>query len=242
MLIQTDAIIISTFKYGDSSLIARCYCKELGLKSFILKGILSSKKGALKKSLFQPLSIINLITQVKNENREGLHFIKEARVGFPLTEIPFDIKKNAVALFLSEVMTRVISEEGSPNNRLYDFIQKSVIHLEQREFSPLFHLKFMLDLSQNLGFYPNQTDIEKDYFDLESGCFCSSSPSKYVIGGELVLAFKILINTNFEKLQDFKFTSSLRAKLLSILIDYFNLHLQSFGKIKSVDILHEIFR
>ena len=100
----------------------------------------------------------------------------------------------------------------------------------------------MLDLSQNLGFYPNQTDIEKDYFDLESGCFCSSSPSKYVIGGELVLAFKILINTNFEKLQDFKFTNSLRAKLLSILIDYFNLHLQSFGKIKSVDILHEIFR
>ena len=100
----------------------------------------------------------------------------------------------------------------------------------------------MLDLSQNLGFYPNQTDMEKDCFDLESGCFCSSSPSKYVVGGEIVLAFKTLISTNFEKLQDFTFPNSLRTKLLSVLIDYFNLHLQGFGKIKSVDILHEIFR
>lgn len=242
MLIETDAIVISSLKYGDSSLIARCYCKELGLKSFMLKGILSSKKGMLKKSLFQPLSIISLITKVKNENREGLHFINEARVCFPLIEIPFDIKKNAVALFLSEVITRVISEEGSPNASLYRFIQKNVIYLEQKEFSPLFHLKFMLDLSQNLGFYPNQTDMEKDCFDLESGCFCSSSPSKYVVGGEIVLAFKTLISTNFEKLQDFTFPNSLRTKLLSVLIDYFNLHLQGFGKIKSVDILHEIFR
>ena len=53
MLVKTNAIVISTLKYGDSSLITRCYCKELGLKSFMLKGILTSKKGGLKKSLFQ---------------------------------------------------------------------------------------------------------------------------------------------------------------------------------------------
>tara|TARA_B100001057_G_scaffold161654_1_gene162299 strand:+ start:9578 stop:10306 length:729 start_codon:yes stop_codon:yes gene_type:complete len=242
MLIETDAVVISTLKYGDSSLIARCYCKEIGLKSFMLKGILSSKKGALKKSLFQPLSIINLITQVKNQNREGLHFIKEARIRFPLIEIPSDIKKNAVALFLSEVITRVISEEGAPNSALYHFIQKNVIQLEQKGFSPLFHLKFMMDLSKHLGFSPNQSDLKKDFFDLESGCFCSLSPSKFLIGGDLVVALKQLLGTNFEALDELTIPNSLRTKVLSVLIDYFNLHLQGFGKIKSVDILHEIFR
>ena len=242
MLIETDAIVLSTLKYSDSSLIARCYCKELGLKSFMLKGILSSKKGPLKKSLFQPLSIINIITQVKNENREGLHFIKEARVRFPLIEIQSDIKKNTVALFLSEVMTRIITEEGTPNPTLYHFIQKNVIHLEEKGFSPLFHLKFMMDLSQHLGFYPNQSDLKEDFFNLESGCFCSSSHSKYVIGGDLVVAFKKLLGTNFETLNDLTIPNSLRVKVLKVLIDYFNLHLQGFGKIKSVDILHEIFR
>ena len=126
MLIETDAIVISTLKYGESSLIARCYCKELGLKSFMLKGILSSKKGPLKKSLFQPLSIINIITHVKNEYNEALHFIKEARVRFPLIEIPSDIKKNTVALFLSEVISRVITEQGTPNSTLFRFIQKNI--------------------------------------------------------------------------------------------------------------------
>ncbi|RPG56903.1 MAG: DNA repair protein RecO, partial [Flavobacteriales bacterium TMED235] len=76
MLIKTNSIVLSTLKYSDSSLIARCYCKELGLKSFLLKGILSSKKGGLKKSLFQPLNIISLITQVNNQNHERLLFIK----------------------------------------------------------------------------------------------------------------------------------------------------------------------
>ena len=242
MLIKTDAVVISTLKYADSSLIARCYCKELGLKSFLLKGILSSKRSNLKKSLFQPLSIINLITQIKNQSREGLHFIKEARVGFPLIEIPSDIKKNAVAMFMSEIITRVISEEGAPNLLLYQFIEKKVIQLEEKRFSPHFHLKFMIDLSKYLGFYPNQSQIKENFFNLRSGCFCKSSSSKHIIGGDLVVTFKQLLGTNCEKLNKLTIHNSLRTKVLTLLIDYFNIHLQGFGKIKSVDILHEVFR
>ena len=242
MMIETGAIVLSTLKYGDSSLIARCYCKEIGLKSFLLKGILSSKKGSIKKSLFQPLSILSLITQVKNENSEGLHYIKEARIGFPMIEIPSDIKKNSVTLFLSEVMSRVITEEGTPNSPLYHFVEKSVMNLEEKKFSPFFHLKFMIELSQQLGFYPNKSQMDDDCFDLESGCFCNASPSKYIIDGDLVVAFKKLLNTDFDALDLIVIPNSVRIKLLSVLIDYFNLHLQGFGKIKSVDILHEIFR
>lgn len=242
MLVETNAIVLSTLKYGDSSLIARCYCKELGLKSFLLKGILSSKKGNLKKSFFQPLSIIHLITQIKNGNRIGLHYIKEVRIHYPLIEIPSDIKKNAVALFISEVLTKAITEEGAPNLSLYLFIEKNVIHLEEKVFSPLFHLKFMIELSQILGFYPNQTGMEKPFFDIKSGCFYGFSSSKYHIGGDLVLAFKKLLNTRFELLNEIRIPNPLRIELLNVLIDYFNIHLQGFGKIKSVDILHEIFR
>lgn len=242
MLIETDAIVLSTLKYGDSSLIARCYCKEIGLKSFLLKGILSSKKGSIKKALFQPLSLICLITQVKNENSEGLHYIKEARMAFPLVEIPSDIKKNSVALFLSEVMTRVITQEGTPHFSLYHFVEKSVMNLEEKKFSPFFHLKFMIELSHQLGFYPNKSQIDDDYFDLESGCFCKASSSKYIMGGDVVMAFKKLLDTDFDALDLMVIPKSLRIKLLNVLIDYFNLHLQGFGKIKSIDILHEIFR
>ena len=104
MLVKTNAIVISTVKYGDSSLITRCYCKELGLKSFMLKGILTSKKGGLKKSLFQPLNLINISTQIKNQSNQKLNFIREGSLKVHFKEIPLKIKKNAIALFISEVI------------------------------------------------------------------------------------------------------------------------------------------
>ena len=241
MLVRTNAIVISTVKYGDSSLITRCYCKELGLKSFMLKGILTSKKGGLKKSLFQPLNLINISTQIKNQSNQKLNFIREGSLNVHFKEIPLRIKKNAIALFISEVISRVIYEEGNPNIALYSFLENSIMRLEKDEFSPVFHLKFLTLLSDQLGFYPNLMCQEKEFFDIESGCFCENSNSKYTVGGETVRAFKELLGINFDDIVQIKISNTLRIKVLDFLIDYFNIHLPRFGNIKSIAILHEIF-
>ena len=241
MLVKTNAIVISTIKYGDSSLITRCYCKELGLKSFMLKGILTSKKGGLKKSLFQPLNLINISTQIKNQSNQKLNFIREGSLKVHFKEIPLKIKKNAIALFISEVISRVIYEEGNPNIELYSFLENSIMRLEKDEFSPVFHLKFLTLLSDQLGFYPNLMFQEKEFFDIESGCFCENSNSKYAVGGETVRVFKELLGINFDDIVQIKISNTLRIKVLDFLIDYFNIHLPRFGKIKSIAVLHEIF-
>ena len=241
MLVRTNAIVISTVKYGDSSLITRCYCKELGLKSFMLKGILTSKKGGLKKSLFQPLNLINISTQIKNQSNQKLNFIREGSLKVHFKEIPLKIKKNAIALFISEVISRVIYEEGNPNIALYSFLENSIMRLEKDEFSSVFHLKFLTLLSDQLGFYPNLMCQEKEFFDIESGCFCENSNSKYAVGGDTVRAFKELLCINFDDIVQIKISNTLRIKVLDFLIDYFNIHLPRFGKIKSIAVLHEIF-
>ena len=241
MLVRTNAIVISTVKYGDSSLIARCYCKELGLKSFMLKGILTSKKGGLKKSLFQPLNLINISTQIKSQSNQRLNFIREGSLNVHFKEIPLKIKKNAIALFISEVISRVIYEEGNANIALYRFLESSIMRLEKDKFSPVFHLKFLTLLSDQLGFYPNLTCQENEFFDIESGCFCENSNSKYAVGGETVRVFKELLGINFDDIVQIKISNTLRIKVLDFLIDYFNIHLPRFGKIKSIAVLHEIF-
>lgn len=241
MLVKTNAIVISTVKYGESSLITRCYCKELGLKSFMLKGILTSKKGGLKKSLFQPLNLINISTQIKNQSNQKLNFIREGSLKVHFKEIPLKIKKNAIALFISEVISRVIYEDGNPNIELYSFLENSIMRLEKDEFSPVFHLKFLTLLTDQLGFYPNLMCQEKEFFDIESGCFCENSNSKYAVGGETVRAFKELLGVNFDDIVQIKISNTLRIKVLDFLIDYFNIHLPRFGKIKSIAVLHEIF-
>ena len=241
MLVKTNAIVISTVKYGDSSLIARCYCKKLGLKSFILKGILTSKKGGLKKSLFQPLNLINISTQIKNQSNQRLNFIREGSLKVHFKEIPLKIKKNAIALFISEVISKVIYEEGNPNIALYNFLENSIMRLEKEEFSPVFHLKFLTLLSDQLGFYPNLMSQEKEFFDMESGCFCENSNSRYAVGGDTIIVFKELLDLNYDDIVQIKISNRLRIKVLDFLIDYFNIHLPRFGNIKSIAVLHEIF-
>ena len=73
MFEKTDAIVVKSLKYGDSSLIVNCYCENFGLQAFILKGILKSKKSkSPKKSLFEPLSIIEIIFSKKKEITWGI--------------------------------------------------------------------------------------------------------------------------------------------------------------------------
>ena len=39
-IISTQAIVISSIKYGESSLISKLYTIDLGLTSYVMKGIL----------------------------------------------------------------------------------------------------------------------------------------------------------------------------------------------------------
>ena len=78
MIIETPAIVLKTFPYGETSLISRCFTKEKGKVSFIIKGARSKKN--IVAPYFQPLSFIQIIYNEK-EKRElqivsKVHFIK----------------------------------------------------------------------------------------------------------------------------------------------------------------------
>ena len=57
-VIETKAIVLSSLKYGDTSLIVRCYTEQEGLKSFIAKGVFAKKKR--NTSLYFPLNELEI--------------------------------------------------------------------------------------------------------------------------------------------------------------------------------------
>ena len=59
MVIHTPAIVLKSFSYGESSIIARCFSREQGKISLIIKGAKRSKSP--KSVHFQPLSYVELI-------------------------------------------------------------------------------------------------------------------------------------------------------------------------------------
>ena len=48
MFTRTEAIVLSSLRYNESDLIVKCYTKSQGILSFIVKGVLKSKRGKFK--------------------------------------------------------------------------------------------------------------------------------------------------------------------------------------------------
>ena len=238
MLVKTKAIVLNTIKYSDSSLIAHCYTKALGRQSFMLKGILSAKKGAIRKSQFQVLSQIEILFDHKKNGK--LQFLKEVKITYPYVSIPNRIEKNALAQFLAEILKNSILEEEE-NPSLFTFLETAFEWLDSNDEISNFHLVFLINLTKYLGFFPNEDDSEALYFNLETGCFSSVLPFEKHIEGEQVLIFKELLGMNFGGIIKRKLNRTKRRELLETLIEYFELHLLGFSKPKSLQILNEIF-
>ena len=238
MLQKTKAIVINSIKYADTSLITHCYTEESGIKSYLLKGILTSKKGKLKKAFFQPLTQLEIIA---NHNNKGhLNSIKEAQISQYYQTLHTDIRKQSITLFLSEILHSCLREEEA-NPLLYRYLGTSLIWLDTHENIANFHLLFIIQLTKYLGFYP-EVNHKNDFFDLAEGKFVTKPTSKYFIQSPEINTFKSLLGTSFDALQNITLSSLQRQKILDILIQYISLHLQTFKTPKSLSVLHSIFK
>ncbi|MDP5060673.1 MAG: DNA repair protein RecO [Maribacter sp.] len=238
MQVTTKAIVFSALKYGDTSLIVKAYTASDGIKSYLLRGVLASKKGKLKSAYFQPLTQLEIVANHKNKGT--LETLKEAKVFYHYQTVYADMAKNAMALFLAELLGNSIREEER-NEDMFDFLEASLQWLDINNDVANFHLYFMLSLTRFLGFYPDVYQIDKPYFDLLEGEFVAAESLNPILRGENIYHFKTLLGTNFDAMHTVKMKKSSRQELLKSLILYFELHLQGFRKPKSLAVLNEVF-
>ena len=241
MQASIEALTLTTIKYGDSSLIAACYTKQYGLQSYMLKGILASRtKKKIPKSLFEPLSLLEIEAPKNPTDRLG--YIKEAKLNYPYASIPFDLRKKTLLFFLAEVIHQVVKEEQEANIELYSFLKKRMLWLDVEENVGLFHIKLMLDLSKFIGFYPNITDQNAPYFDLETGCMSQTKPRGAFLEGSIKVAWIQLLGMEFDSVGEIKLSRKEKSTVLDFAVQYFELHLQQFKSPRSTKILNEIFK
>jgi DNA repair protein RecO (recombination protein O) len=239
MLITTPAIVISSVKFGEADLIVKCLTKAEGLKSYILKGILKSKKGKFRTAYFQPLTLLDISSNHKNKGT--LEYLLDAKVSRPYNTLHNQVVKSSLVLFLSEVLKQCIVEEEK-NEKLFDFLVKSFHWLDGNEQIANFHLLFLLKLSDFLGFYPDESTLKLPVFNLMDGIFQNEVTNIYCVetNSENPL-FKRLFGINFDALKDLKPTKKEREACLQLLLLYFQLHLQGFKPPKSLSVLNQIF-
>ena len=238
MLASTKAIVLSKLKYKDNDVIVKCYTKEFGVKSYLLKNILKSKKGKLKIAYFQELTILDLET----DQRDGrsLQYIKELKLAYHYHSVHTNVVKSTIALFLSEILSNILKEEEE-NKELFQFLETSFVWFDQSDTEASFHLMFLIELSKYLGFYPNLQFLDSDYFNLESGRFQNKDSGIYCVTGEKLIFLKTLLGIKFDANKKLNITNNQKRELLDMILIYFNLHLDGFKKPKSVEVLNQVF-
>lgn len=238
MQVNTKAIVIGSVKYGDSSLIVKCFTLEEGFKSYLLRGVIKSKKGKINKAHFLPLSLLNI--NASHNNKGNLNSITESKVVTHFRTIHTDFVKQSIVFFISEFLSIVIREEEGENQELYHFLEGTVQLLELSDDIANFHLKFLLELTRCLGFYPDETLATSHlYFDLLQGKYVSSN-SPHVIQGEELVLFNKVLGIKFDRLSNVLFSKSQRGTVLELLLKYYQLHLPFFRRPKSIDILSKV--
>jgi DNA repair protein RecO (recombination protein O) len=236
MLVKTRAIVISTLKYQEKSLIVKCFTQSHGLKSYFVRDAFSARKSNQKIAYFQPLTILEI--EAVHKNKGTLENFKEIKIATPFHSIHTNIFKSTIVLFISEVLHYAIREEEK-NESLFAFLETALHWLDAHDEISNFHLILMLEATKYLGFYPDISSLDLKYFEMTEGIFSSFHAISSLTEHETEL-FKKLINLKFDNDQK-TFHVIERQILLKILIDYFSFHLDGFKRPKSLDVLKEVF-
>lgn len=239
MLQKTRGIVLHTLKYGETGMIATIYTELFGRVSFLIQGM-RSKKSAVKVNHLQALFLVEL--EVYYKPGGDLHRIKELKNIYPFSSIPFEIAKSTQAIFLSEILNKVLQEEES-HPELFEFLYYSIQTLDLlNEGVAYFHLIFLVQLSRYLGFGPtNNFSEELPYFDLMAGAFVPTiPPHPHYMKKEESSALALLLSITYPKATECRIDQAIRNILPERMLEYYSLHLGSRINIKSLDILREI--
>ncbi|MCM1151296.1 MAG: DNA repair protein RecO [Alistipes sp.] len=233
-------VVLHTLKYGDSSMVAYLLTDVGGRRSYMVQGVRSRSGRGSKLALFQPMFPVEF--EGLESSKQQMHRFKEIRTAFSLQSTPFDVRKSTMALFMAEVLYRLV-RESEPNEALFDFVWGSVEALDaMQEGVANFHLWFLANLSRFLGFCPGNDYMPGAWFDIREGLFTPIQPPHTgIMTRECAAVLRDLLACDVRRLSEIGLNRSQRVEFLNAMLVYFGYHLDAISAVQSVRILKEVF-
>ena len=240
MLTKTKAIVLRNIKLGEQKMVVDLLTETDGRVS-VVTVIPKTQRGKLKKQYFQPMSILEV--EMDFRQRADLQRLRDARIAYPYSSIPFDPYKLSITLFLAEFV--YYSTRGEQQNvPLFAYVERSMQWLDSCVHSfANFHLVFMMRLSRFIGFYPNTEDYQPgDYFDMRAATFSPEMPMHTdFLHPEDAARIGTLMRMNYESMHLFRMSHADRNRIVDVLIDYYRLHVPNFPELKSLQVMKELW-
>lgn len=237
---KARGIVLNTVKYGDTSMVVQMLTDRYGRQSYIVQGVRSQRGRGSKMAHFQPMFALEFEGLISPKSE--LHRMRDTQNGILLRSMPFDVRKSTIALFMAEVLYRLIGESES-NEHLFDFVWGSIEALDALEDGVAnFHLWFLANISRFLGFSPGNDYSPDGWFDMREGEFTPIMPlHDAVFTPEYARLLHDLLECDVRDLGEIGLNRTQRVGMLSALVEYYTIHLDSIRRVESLRILQEVF-
>ena len=243
MIHKTRGIVLRSVKYGETSLVVTIFTEVFGLQSYLVNGVrTSSSKGSAKAAMFQPSAILDL--EAYHNEFKNLQRLKGFHWSYLYHQILSDVKSNAVALFMIELLGKCL-KQPEPHPELFYFAEDSLHHLDgaSEKVTANFPLFFALHLAVFFGFRISQeASGSVQYLDLQEGRFVEEQPKHayYLQDKEAEAVSQILKTMQPEELEDVVLNQEMRRRITHALEAYYALHIPDFGSMRTLPVLREL--
>lgn len=241
---RANAIVLKTWDFRETSLIANFYTKEFGKLRGLLKGIRKEpKKFASTLEAFS----CNEIIFYQNRNND-LHLVSQCDLINSFNSIRNNLTKFAMANYAVELIDSIVAPEDK-NEDLFLLLVKFLeeISNNSREIDKLLHI-FQIKVLDLSGFKPNIESCiscKKHISDgtkfsyREGGLLCSDCctkdrSAKSILKGTIA-SLTYIGENDWENLKRFKLNADIQKEIKDILENFISFHLET--KLKSSDFL-----
>ncbi len=237
---KLEGIVINVIKYNDKHNIAHIYTDKLGMLAFLVRQG-TTHASRMRNAMFMPLSLIGFEARLQPGRELGtLHDVRRTAV---LMSIYSDPMKNAVAMFVSELLSHTIQEQEQ-NMVLYSYIKSCILRLEESRASIAnFHICFLYQLGQFIGIQPDIDSYHEGYwFNMSEGVYTQHPHAgAKMLPPSQAQVLPLLSRMTFDNMHHFKFTREQRNEMLEIILGYYRLHHSTLGTLRSPDVLKQLF-
>lgn len=230
MTLATPGIVLRTTPYSDSTVIVRAFTRQLGVRSYLARGV-RGPRGRSRQHLLQPLASLDIV--VSHNPRREMGHINDLTARHP--DQPSDPALGALRLFAAEVLYRTLPD-ADPMPDLYDYIEATTTG--PTPLPPDYPITFLLTLAHYLGIGPLDNHTPRTpHFDLQQGCYVAS-PTATTLPPHL----SAMLHDYLASADRHQYPSDDRRALLDALLTYYRLHLPTFHQLHSHEILHTALR
>ena len=249
MIYNSEALILNTRCYGDTSLICNLFTKKYGRLSIISKGARTLKNP--NRAILQPAQFIDLHYYYKPGR--NIQILKEASINKHFFLIHKNYTKIIMSYNIIDIMNQICKTD-SPNEIIFRLVKTVLnkIDITAIDNMQLYYVFFQIQLLRYLGYQPIiehcaicDTNLKQAEYNFNIGqltCVPCTTPHQYYkpcnLTKPLLTLIKKMSNTHIDNLENEIETKAQDLEYIKkYLLYYLSFHVVNIKNIKSISLI-----